>query len=450
MEGYKEVTSAIEGRLFLSTRKSHQAEVGDAAYFQTRPQALPTAESWLSPFASPISLPSKGKPDRAKNERELLSATRKDAHHARFRDSGKALPRINAQEADGITSIGSDAFTIAFDLAEPELYLEGFDFPHNSEHRSAVLRGVMRLRVMRKMTLGRLSLEFQGVSQTNWPESWRVRRLKKVYEEDIIRHSWDFLKCDIAMATIQSRASQVFNPGTYSYNFELPLASSLPESVDLPLGKASYTLTATAAESGRSANSATFEQPVLLVRIPCLCSLELTEPYEVHGTLHGLMYSFSLAAKSCPVGGQLPLRIKIKSPMDRSWQQITVSIVEDVRYQTRDSLAHREQSRCRAILYTKRAKRDPLHQRAFRRISAAGEKMASSYASATLVEKELPRRSGSISHVENSENVYLDSSAVLRLPSCSRIQADTAYRCLYVRHYLLVSASWCSMVMLFA
>ena len=445
MEGFKEVTSAIEGRLFLSTRKVNEAEAGNEAYFQARPEVIPTAETWVSPFATPIGLPSKNKPSRTKNEPKVANGVKEDSHRLHFRSSGKDLPRINAQRADCTACTSNDAFTVAFDLAEPVLYLEGFDFPHNSEHRSAVLRGVMQLRVVRKTMLSNLSLDFQGVSQTTWPESWRVRHLKKVYEEAIVHHPWNFLNNDTANVNNQSKAGRAFDPGLYTYNFELPLASSFPETIDLPLGKVYYTLTATAAETSRSSKSATYQQAVILVRIPCVCSLEMTEPYEVHGLLQGLKYRFSLAAKSCPVGGQLPLSIKISSQTDRSWQQITVSLVENVQYQTRACIAHREQSRSKAVLYTKRAKRDPLHHRAFRRISAAGEKMATSYANGTIIEKGVSRRSRSFSPFENSESSYLEETAVLQLPSCSRMQGDTAYRCLYLRHYLLVCSvfSWC-------
>ncbi|KIW25889.1 uncharacterized protein PV07_09025 [Cladophialophora immunda] len=439
MEGYKEITSAIEGRLFLSTQKVHAAQEGNEAYFQSRPVSLPTADSWLSPFANPISFSAKTKSNDTKTEGKVGGGggARESSRRVHLKSSGKSLPKNHEQNVEHIESARNDAFSVAFDLAEPVLYLQGFDFPHNLEHTSAVLRGVVRLKVVRETTLGRLSLVFQGVSQTIWPESWRVRHLKKVYDESIVKHAWDFLDKD----NNSQHPGRTFNPGVYSYNFELPLASSFPETIELPMGKVFYNLTVTAAESGRSSNSATFKQPVLLVRIPCVCSLEMTEPYEVHGILQGLGYSFSLAAKSCPVGGQLPFKMKISTQTDRFWQQITVSMVEEVQYQTRDALAHREQSRSKAVLHTKRVKRDPLHQRAFRRISAVGENMAVSYASGTVIEKEVRRSSRSMSVHEESESNYLNETAVLQMPSCSRIQADTAYRCLYVRHYLLITIS---------
>ncbi|KIX97416.1 uncharacterized protein Z520_06868 [Fonsecaea multimorphosa CBS 102226] len=437
MEGYKEITSAIEGRLFLSTQKVHEAQVGNGAYFQSRPVTLPTAESWLSPFANPINFSAKTKPDDPKIVQKVGGGgggARESSRRLHLKSSSKRLPKYSEQDVECVASTRNDAFSVAFDLAEPVMYLEGFDFPHNLEHTSAVLRGVVRLEIVRETTMSRLSLDFQGVSQTIWPESWRARRLKKVYDESIVNHAWDFLDKD--------KTSRTFSPGVYNYNFELPLASSFPETIDLPLGKVFYYLTATAAESGRPSSSATFKQSVQLVRIPCMCSLELTEPYEVRGLLHGLGYNFSLAAKSCPVGGQMPLRMKITTQADRCWQQITVAMVEDVQYQTRNGLAYREQSRSKAILYTKRVKRDPLHQRAFRRISAVGENMAVSYASSTVIEKDVPRRrSRSMSVHEDSESNYLHETAVLQIPSCSRLQADTAYKCLYVRHYLLITIS---------
>lgn len=442
MDGYKEVTSAIEGRLFVSTKKTHEAEKHNEAYFQSRPQTLPTVDSWLSPFASRMDLSGKSKSISTKEGHELVSAARTHPHRVSVRDRSRGLPKLRSQGGDSVTITSNDTFTVALELAEPFLYLEGFEYPHNSAHRSAVLRGFMHLDVSRQVALSELSVTFRGISRTIWPEAWRVRRLKKIYEEDIVHHTWDYLK-DPTVDDHRSRATPMFEPGQYTYGFELPLESWLPETIDLPMGKVSYTLSASATEAGRPTNVAKFAQAIPLIRIPCVCSLELTEPYEVHGTLHGLRYNFDLAAKSCRVGGQLPLRIRISSPNDRSWQSINVSLVEDIQYRTRDGVAHREQSRSKVGLYTKRAKRDPLHQRAFRRISAAGEKMATTYAGSVVVEKEQPRRSGSVTQLEHGELDYMDERAILTLPPCSRIEADTAYKCLYVRHYLLVSGVRC-------
>ncbi|KAK7897132.1 hypothetical protein LTR67_005021 [Exophiala xenobiotica] len=438
MEGYKEVTSAVEGRLFLSTQKHHEADKNNEVYFQSRPHTLPTADSWLSPFASRIDTSGKSKSSSLKDGDQSLGTARTKSHRSSLRSAGKGLPKIKDQEADQIATT-SDAFTVTVELAEPILYLEGFDFPHNVAHRSAVIRGSVHLKILRPTTLSHLTLTFLGTHETIWPEAWRVRRLKKVSREEVVHHLWNFLHHDKSVGDSRATSMQKFAPGQYSWNFELPLASSLPETIDLPLGKVSYTLRASATEAGHSFNTATFLQNITLLRIPCVCSLELTEPYEVRGLLQGLRYSFSLAAKSCRVGGQLPLTIKLSSPTDRSWQSINVSMVEDIQYRTRDGQAHREQSRVKAVLYTKRAKRDPLHQRALRRISAAGEKMAPAYASGVVIEKHQPRRSGSVSHLEDADMEYLHERAILSLPSCSKIEADTAYKCLYVRHHLLIT-----------
>ena len=449
MDDYKEVTSATEGRLFLSTKKVHEADGSDGYYFQSRPEVRPTVELRLSPIAATIlaDLPSKSKASSTGNaHNEAKNGAKQDSLPAHTRSSGKKLRKTDPKAVETPPSTSNNAFTLSLELAEPILYMEGFEYPHTNVHRSAVLRGFMRLNVIKKTDMSEVSLDFRGVSQTVWPEAWRVRHLKKVYQEDILRHSWNFLTGDRAstLNKLAKTGTRSFDPGVYTYSFELPLASSLPETVDLPLGTVYYTLTAAAAsESGRhSSDSATVTctETVTLARIPCTCSLETTEPYEVHGTLHGMRYQFALAAKSFPIGGKAPLSIKLWSSQDRSFQHISVSMVEDVQYRTRDGLAHREQSRCREALFTKRlAARDPLHQRAFRRISAAGDKMSSSYAHGAVIEK-LPRISeGSLSRCSSNDAEYLQEKVILNLPSCSRIHADTAYSCMYVRHYLLVS-----------
>jgi len=139
MEGYKEVTSAVEGRLFLSTQKHHEADKNNEVYFQSRPHTLPTADSWLSPFASRIDTSGKSKSSSLKDGNQSLSDAKRNSHRSSLRSAGKGLPKIKDEEADQVATTNSDAFTVTVELAEPILYLEGFDFPHNVAHGFVVV-----------------------------------------------------------------------------------------------------------------------------------------------------------------------------------------------------------------------------------------------------------------------------------------------------------------------
>ena len=431
MEDYREVTSAIEGRLCLRSSKAPKHEILSEDYFQSRTDRPPTVNSWLSGRAMPdISLGKSNDRKEAPNKGRSNSIA-SDRHHERKR--GITLPSLRAT-GPAVDYSTNDAASLTIELAEPNLYLEGFNYQHCTEHRSTVLRGVLRLQVKQKAAFHDLSLRFEGISETIWPESWRLRHVKKKCRESFVHHDWNFLDRDDETAE-NERLGQSFDLGTYDYPFELPLDSSLPETIDLPMGGVYYTLTATASPSVSSQTSA-FARKVNLVRIPCSCSLELTEPCGATGFQHGLRYNFMLHGQSFPVGGQVPLGIRLVPTTDCSWQRLTITIEEDIRYRTRDGFAQREQSRVKATLLDKRAKQDDFAQRALRRISAAGESMSSTYAGSATIEKGRRSSHGSQDPVDAE---CLREKAVLQLPSCSRVHPDTAYSCLYVQHTLVIT-----------
>ncbi len=433
MEDYREVTSAIEGRLSLRSSKAPKNEILPEDYFQSRTDRPPTVNTWLAGRgASDNSL---GKSNDAKDQALKTKVTNKALHSTRDRKTGRTLSSWGVPRPPGHCST-TEAVTLTIELAEPNLYLEGFNYQHRTEHQSAVLRGVLHLHVKQKATLRELSLQFEGISETVWPESWRLRHLKKHCREDFLEHRWDFLKDERVDSGEVDRSRQSFDPGLYDFAFELPVDSSLPETIRLPMGSVQYCLRAIASQTGVPSQNATCTQTVNLIRIPCACSLELSEPRGANGFHHGLRYRFMLHGQSFPVGGQAPLSIELDPIPECSWQRITITIEEDIRYRTREGLAQREQSRCTSALMDKRARQDDLAQRAFKRISAAGERMSSTYAGSATIEK--PRRSSHGS--QNSlDSVCLQEKVVLQLPSCSRVHPDTAYSCMYVQHTLMIT-----------
>ena len=75
--------------------------------------------------------------------------------------------------------------------------------------------------------------------------------------------------------------------------------------------------------------------------------------------------------------------------LDRNWHRIKVSLVEDVRYRTRDGLAQREQSQSKAVLMDRRAEEEEEEGLGLRRsVSTVGESMAFSLAGNTHVEEK--------------------------------------------------------------
>lgn len=434
MDEYKEITSTLEGRLSLRNGKAVKQEISDEDYFESRVEPRPTVNSWISGRAIPDFSTAKTKsvkPEVPPSEGIL----------PRFNKSSRVKPiRSHSVAPPHQTLAETDAFTLSVNLAEPVLYLEGFDFQHRTAHTSTVLRGFVQLQVLTRTAFNGLSLRFEGISLTIWPESWRLRHLKKNLRETIIEQDWNFVG-EGGKPKGKSHSPQYLDQGTYTYSFELPIDPALPETIKLPLGSVSYTLTATASH-GNNVQSTTCSQEVLLVRIPCPCSLETVEPCGAQGFQHGLRYNLMLHAQSFPVGGHVTMGVRLMPSDDCAWQRISISLEEDIRYRTRDGLAKREQLQLKGTLYEKRAAgTDDLASRALRQISSAGESMSNTYAGAANIEK--PRRG---SETDSLGEDCLLEKAVMKLPTCSIIHPDTAYSCIYVRHNLAVwSLPRCSM-----
>lgn len=55
-------------------------------------------------------------------------------------------------------------------LAEPALYLQGFDHGDSSYRTTTMLRGTFRLKVTKSAKIKSVTLSFRGRAETEWPE----------------------------------------------------------------------------------------------------------------------------------------------------------------------------------------------------------------------------------------------------------------------------------------
>ena len=60
--------------------------------------------------------------------------------------------------------------TVSISLAEPVLFLEGFDRNDTDFRKATILRGSLHLKLTKSTKIKRIYLKFKGVAQTNWPE----------------------------------------------------------------------------------------------------------------------------------------------------------------------------------------------------------------------------------------------------------------------------------------
>jgi arrestin-related trafficking adapter 3/6 len=87
----------------------------------------------------------------------------------------------------------------------------------------------------------------------------------------------------------QSRGYRTFAAGEYVYNFELPLDSVLPESIEADMGSVHYELEATVERSGAFKSNLSGKTEVLLVRNPAEQNLEIHEPISISRTWYSLL-----------------------------------------------------------------------------------------------------------------------------------------------------------------
>ncbi|SCW04415.1 LAFE_0H13014g1_1 [Lachancea fermentati] len=97
----------------------------------------------------------------------------------------------NAQPLSQTTSI-----QIYIQLAEPVVFLQGFEQHQWSERPPGLLRGSLIIRVLKPSKIKSISLNFKGVSKTEWPEGIPPKKQEFVESIDIVNHTWPFFQVE--------------------------------------------------------------------------------------------------------------------------------------------------------------------------------------------------------------------------------------------------------------
>ena len=75
-------------------------------------------------------------------------------------------------EAKPIAS--GNGVTLAISLAEPMLFLQGFETSELGNSNTTMLRGSFHLRISKQAKLKAITLSFRGRAETEWPEGKRA------------------------------------------------------------------------------------------------------------------------------------------------------------------------------------------------------------------------------------------------------------------------------------
>ncbi|EON70029.1 hypothetical protein W97_09295 [Coniosporium apollinis CBS 100218] len=316
--------------------------------------------------------------------------------------------------------------TVSVALAEPMLYVHGFEQDETSERSTAMLRGSLHLRVTKSTKIKAVTLKFRGLATTLWPEGIPPRKTEHEEVDTIMSHIWPFFNAQfptaeagtcadhvelfpgtstsstasslksldsfgrngsassasglssrdqkrLSLQVAQSRSFgkgdsstngpsvaqkgyRTFAPGDYVYNFELPLDSHLPETIDVELGSVRYELEATVERAGAFRGNLVGTKEVQLIRAPSEGSLEQIEPIAISRNWEDqLHYDIVISGKSFPLGAQIPIAFKLTPLAKVQCHRVKVFITESIEYFCNNKRVHRMEPTRKLQLFEKRA-----------------------------------------------------------------------------------------------
>lgn len=332
------------------------------------------------------------------------------------RRGSRAENRIQLPDTKPIAS--GNGVSISVNLAEPVLFLQGHDTNDSSQRNTAMLRGSLQLRVQKTAKIKAVSLRFRGVATTKWPEGIPPKKTEFEESTQLMNHTWPFFNAQfpaaqdstgadvvrlaqpsekhgspymsaspiashvnlggrdtskrLTLANVQSRSFdkesakagptvaqrgyRTFHPGDYVYNFELPIDSRMPESLEVDLGSVKYELEAFVERSGAFRANLLGTQELTLIRAPAEGSLEQVEPIAISRNWEDqLHYDIVISGKSFPLGSRVPIAFKLTPLAKVQCHRIKVFVTENTEYFCSGKRVHRMEPTRKVLLFEKRA-----------------------------------------------------------------------------------------------
>ncbi|KAL8709996.1 MAG: hypothetical protein Q9220_005267 [cf. Caloplaca sp. 1 TL-2023] len=457
-------------------------------------------------------------------QRPSLSDTLRRSSNASATSSGNggSTSFCSADLGETKPLASANGVSISINLAEPILFLQGFDQSELGNRTTSMLRGSLHLKVSKSAKIKTISLNFRGRAETEWPEGIPPRKVEFKDKESIMNHTWPFFnaqfqtaeygsgadvvkplkgpststkelgvsanpaidhlrrnpappnsmlsakeakrlslqvtqsrsfgKGDSGTGSVAQKGYRTFTPGDYIYNFELPIDSRLPETIDVELGKVRYELEATIERAGAFRANLIGSKEVLLIRAPAEGSLEQVEPIAISRNWEDqLHYDIVISGKSFPLGAQVPIAFKLTPLAKVQCHRIKVFLTENIQYYTLNKRVHRLEPTRKIQLFEKRA--DAPSSSAYSgssiRITAGGGVAYDGRAAAARGDENVPRdHSNLLGNLEGGHNVGpTEMEFNVQLPSCqtmserdrsNTIHFDTTYQNIQVNHWIKI------------
>lgn len=310
-----------------------------------------------------------------------------------------------------------NGLSVSVNLAEPAIFLQGHD-GDDDQRSTAMLRGNLHLKVTKSAKLKGVSLKFRGIATTKWPEGIPPKRVDFDEVDNLMNHTWPFFNAQfpaaeegtgadvvrladgsaaksknsdvsnsprqsvvnltraqksqsLSLASGQSRSFEknehkgptvaqkgyrTFHPGDYIWNFELPIDSRMPESIDVDLGSVKYELEALVERSGAFRANLQGTKELTLIRTPAEGSLEQVEPIAISRNWEDqLHYDIVISGKSFPLGAKVPIAFKLTPLAKVQCHRIKVFVTENTEYFCSNKRVHRMEPTRKVLLLEKRA-----------------------------------------------------------------------------------------------
>jgi arrestin-related trafficking adapter 3/6 len=252
--------------------------------------------------------------------------------------------------------------------------------------------------------------------------------------------------------TVQQKGYRTFYPGDYIYNFELPLDSHLPETIDVELGSVKYELEAVIERAGAFKANLTGSKEVTLIRAPSEGSLEQVEPIAISRNWEDqLHYDIVISGKSFPLGAQIPIAFKLTPLAKVQCHRIKVFVTENIEYFCSQKRVHRIEPTRKIQLFEKRADSPPVSTfpgSSMRIVSGGGVPYDQRAAAARGEDVSIQDTSNLLGNLNGNSSVGpTEMEFSVQLPSCQnmkdkdkmqRLHFDTTYQNIQVHHWIKV------------
>ncbi|KAF1966387.1 hypothetical protein BU23DRAFT_560305 [Bimuria novae-zelandiae CBS 107.79] len=340
-----------------------------------------------------------------------------ESHRSSARSSVKSMMSNSVKTLPEDKPLASgNGISVGVNLTEPVLFLQGFEQSDSSDRSTAMLRGSLDLKVTKPSKIKAITLKFRGKAVTKWPEGIPPKKTEFEEIDTIMSHTWPFFNAQFPTAetgtgadsvelfkgaanlpgsrsspnasstnlttkdakrlslqvnqsrsfgkgespsggpTVAQKGYRSFNPGTYTYNFELPLDSHLPETIDVELGSVKYELEAIIERAGAFRANLIGTKEVTLIRAPAEGSLEQVEPIAISRSWEDqLHYDIVISGKSFPLGAQVPIAFKLTPLAKVQCHRIKVFVTENIEYFCSNKRVHRMEPVRKVQLFEKRA-----------------------------------------------------------------------------------------------